>query len=205
MRRVNMVLLGMLLCTGGEALAQQVVQQPTIGTFSVNTSVLVPDQGSAMLGGIRSSAAGQTQRGGLYTNKAMGSRSSAGSASISATIIDLQEMDRAILQLGNGSSTLSKQLGSESTSGPSFKVKGMSDSDLDDVHYFLTLAQKARRQGHWASIDVYIQLAKSKIPSEKQTELLTRYGFGDKKELKPGRPLKNNLGNVRQPAFSTPK
>lgn len=184
----------------GTASAQQVVQQPTVGTLSINSSVLVPDQGSAMLGGIGSAGAGQSQRGGLMTNRAFGNRSAWGGASMSATIIDLQEMDRAILQLADRSQSLSSQTGPEVKSLPSLQVQGMTEADLEDVHYFLTLAQNARRLGHWASIDVYIQLAKSKIPLEKQPNLLSHYGFNETSETrkaKPGQASKNKSKGIR--------
>lgn len=188
---------GLFFVFAGTASAQQVVQQPTIGTLSVNSSVLVPDQGSAMLGGIRSAGAGQSQRGGLVTNRAFGNRSAWGGASVSASIIDLQEMDRAILQLADRSQSLSLQSGSEIKSLPSIQVKGMTEADLEDVHYFLTLAQNARRLGHWASIDVYIQLAKSKIPVEKQPKFLAHYGFiegNENSKATPGQTSKKWKG-----------
>ena len=184
----TMFVRGLFYAIAGTTSAQQVVQKPTIGTLSINSSVLVPDQGSAMLGGIGSAGAGQSQRGGLVTNRAFGNRSAWGGASMSATIIDLQEMDRAILQLADRSQSLSSQTGSEVKSLPSIQVQGMTEADLEDVHYFLTLAQNARRLGHWASIDVYIQLAKSKIPLEKQPKLLSHYGFSETSETREAKP-----------------
>jgi len=191
---------GLFFAIAGTTSAQQVVQQPTIGSLSINSSVLVPDQGSAFLGGTSSAGAGQSQRGGLVTNRAFGNRSAWGGASVSATIIDLQEMDRAILQLADRTQSLSKQTESDARSLPSIQVKGMSEADLEDVHYFLTLAQNARRLGHWASIDVYLQLAKSKIPVEKQTKLLSHYGFSETSETsksKPGQASKNKSKRLR--------
>lgn len=179
LRHLWVVYLWGILCNwSASTWAQQVVQQPTVGTLSINSSVLVPDQGSALLGSVRSSGASQSQRGGMVTNRAIGSRSSAGGASVTATIIDLQEMDRAILALADGSQGISSQSGFEDRTLPTFRVHGMSDTDREDVHYFLTLAQNARRSGHWASVEVYLGLAKSKIPLEKQSLILSHYGFG---------------------------
>lgn len=188
---------GLFFVFAGTASAQQVVQQPTIGTLSINSSVLVPDQGSAMLGGIGSAGSGYSQRGGLVTNRAFGNRSAWGGASVSATIIDLQEMDRAILQLADRTQSLSSQTEPDARSLPSIQVKGMTEADLEDVHYFLTLAQNARRLGHWASIDVYLQLAKSKIPAEKQPKLLAHYGFiegNENSKVKIGPTSKKRTG-----------
>jgi len=193
----TMLVGGLFFAIAGTTSAQQVVQQPTIGTLSINSSVLVPDQGSAMLGGIGSAGSGYSQRGGLVTNRAFGNRSARSGASVSATIIDLQEMDRAILQLADRSQSLSTQTGPEAKSFPSIQVQGMSEADLEDVHYFLTLAQNARRLGHWASIDVYLQLAKSKISVENQPKLLAHYGFiegNENSKAKPGQTSKKRKG-----------
>ena len=72
----------------------QVVQLPSISTFSYSGSVLVPDSGSAYLGG-RYSAASSSQR--RLGSRAAGSALGVSGASVHATIIDLDAMDRAIL------------------------------------------------------------------------------------------------------------
>ena len=78
----------------------QVVQLPAVGTFSVSTTVSVPDQGTASLGGVGRSSYGTTSRGaGPLASRASGGQSSASSVSVSATIIDLAAMDEAILNM----------------------------------------------------------------------------------------------------------
>jgi len=78
--------------TGGQPIR---VQLPTFHVFGVSTTVLVPDRGSAYLGGVNSARRGGQQFG--PGNRAYGRTTSAGGVSASATIIDLGEMDRALL------------------------------------------------------------------------------------------------------------
>lgn len=78
----------------------QVVQLPAVGNFGVSTTVSVPDQGTASLGGTGRSSYGATTRGaGPLASRASGGQNSANSASISATIIDLAAMDEALLNM----------------------------------------------------------------------------------------------------------
>ena len=84
--------------------AQVSVQLPTIERFGVSTTVVVPDRGSVYLGGVNRSSLGQnsfgTPLGGAtpgFGNRGYGRASSAGGISMSATIIDNNEIDRALL------------------------------------------------------------------------------------------------------------
>ena len=81
-----------LLCCG--TVIGQTVQLPSFETFSYSGSVLVPDSGTAFLGGNKSSSFGSS-RGGLQ--RGFGSSQSISQATASAAIIDLAEMDRQIL------------------------------------------------------------------------------------------------------------
>jgi len=86
-----------LICLGSQDSAAQlpsVVQLPTFHTFSYRGSVLVPDGGTTSLGGVKRSAIGYSRRG---WNRGYGSVQSNAQASVSANIIDLNEMDRQIL------------------------------------------------------------------------------------------------------------
>lgn len=73
-----------------------VVQLPSFSVFRYNGTVVVPDSGSAYLGGVKRYASGVTNR-----SRGLGHGIGAGlgnsGMSISATIIDLDEMDRQIL------------------------------------------------------------------------------------------------------------
>ena len=85
------------------AVAQQnvpatTVQLPSFSVFTVQTSVSVPDGGGAYLGGLKSGASSSSRYGiGPLRNRGLGSTRSASGMSVSATIIDHDEIDRAIL------------------------------------------------------------------------------------------------------------
>ena len=83
-----------LLALSRECDAQSVIQLPSFQTFSYSGTVVVPDQGSAFLGGVKRAASSSQRRG---PSRAAGSALGNSQASVSATIIDLQEMDRQIL------------------------------------------------------------------------------------------------------------
>ncbi|QDS97282.1 hypothetical protein [Adhaeretor mobilis] len=71
------------------------VQLPTFHVFGISTTVLVPDRGSMVQGGVNRSSRGSHQLG--RGNRGYGSSTSAGGVSVSATIIDHSEIDRAVL------------------------------------------------------------------------------------------------------------
>ena len=74
------------------------VQLPSFSFFTVQTTVSVPDGGGAYLGGIGSGASASAMRGiGPLKNRAMGSARAASGVSVSATVIDHEEIDRALL------------------------------------------------------------------------------------------------------------
>ncbi|QEG42700.1 hypothetical protein [Roseimaritima ulvae] len=84
---------------GGKPAMAQVVSLPTQQQFSYRGSVLVPDGGSTYLGGVRRAASGSARRGfgGVPFSSSRGSTLSHSGLSISATIIDHQEIDRQLL------------------------------------------------------------------------------------------------------------
>jgi hypothetical protein len=104
MRLIRAAALGGLLAASG-ALAQQpqnlpatTVQLPSFSFFSVNTTVSVPDRGGMYLGGVNRARDGSWTRGfGPLANRAIGGDRMAGGASVHATIIDHEELDRATL------------------------------------------------------------------------------------------------------------
>ncbi len=76
----------------------QTVQLPTIHQFGYSGSVLVPDGGTAALGSYGSASQSSSQSGWLVpqVNGRSSGITSAGS-SVTATIIDLEQMDRELL------------------------------------------------------------------------------------------------------------
>jgi hypothetical protein len=74
------------------------VQLPSYSVFTVQTSVSVPDGGGAYLGGLNSGASNSSRFGnGPLSNRGLSSSRGASGMSVSATVIDNQEIDRAVL------------------------------------------------------------------------------------------------------------
>ena len=101
-------LTGILLLAATPGVHAQVVQLPTFHYFSVQTSVLAPDNGRASLGSVRRSTLGQSTRGvpwagkvpgvgRLFGSRGIGGSSGASGASVYVTVIDQDELDRAVL------------------------------------------------------------------------------------------------------------
>lgn len=88
-------------CLGVQLLdraAAQVVQLPSVQNFSYSGGASVPDHGDATLGGYRTRrGSSNTSGAGPLAGRSVGSQAGSGSLSVSATIIDLQAMDEAIL------------------------------------------------------------------------------------------------------------
>ncbi len=80
------------------ALGQQlVVQQPVVGTTLVSSSVTVPNGGRAFLGGVSLAQSGRSRYGFAQPGSSIGLSRSSNSMSVGVTVIDLREMDEAIL------------------------------------------------------------------------------------------------------------
>src|SRR5262245_53333388 len=73
----------------------QVVQLPTFSQFSVSTTVMVPDRGSAVIGGIDSAREGDIEFGGVgpLRSRGIGREFHSSRVGVSATIIDTHELD----------------------------------------------------------------------------------------------------------------
>jgi hypothetical protein len=123
---IAIILLGGWTLSGQPASAQQVVQQPVVGTTSVNTSVSVPDRGSTFLGGVSSAQSGRSQYGPLRSGTSMGISRESTSMSTSVYIIDLHEMDEQILR--------------------SYRAKSDSSRKLDDVRWDTVRAYASRKE-----------------------------------------------------------
>ncbi len=86
----------------GEAFGQQAaaVQLPTISSFSVNTTVSVPDRGSVLLGGVHRAASGRSEFGAPLLplrNRSFGAERSASGMRVSVFIHDFEAMDEYLL------------------------------------------------------------------------------------------------------------
>lgn len=170
----------------------QIVQIPSMGTFSISSSVLVPDSGARYVGGNRS-------RIGSVVPGALGQSSSAAGVSVSATVIDLDELDKMIRSQaskspsqpslkqfdpagysrlppkGRGNSAppgydYLAALSGDSPDQPHVSGYGsvLHQTDSDATKYYLTLANLARQRGHWASVETYYRLAWQSLPQPRR-------------------------------------
>ena len=102
-RTISLVLVALSLAVADLRAQGVTVQQPTFSSFSVGTSVLVPDQGSAFMGGITRSATGVNEFGvpGLpffpFRSRSIGQDQSAMGVSTHVFIHDFDAMDRMLL------------------------------------------------------------------------------------------------------------
>lgn len=106
--RLFLVSLGILSLCCWRPVVGQVLMLPTQRTFSASTSVLVPDRGMAHLGSISYAREGSVTRGipglaqlpmagRLFRNQAIGRELGHAGAAVTATIIDLRELDEQVL------------------------------------------------------------------------------------------------------------
>jgi hypothetical protein len=208
------------LCVSSASAQDFVVQLPTQGAFSVQTSVSVPDSGTSYLGGVRRNAVGSVQRGPM---RAMGGSSSAGGASVTATIIDLDALDRMIRSQANqrpvdpnwgmveprkvGAGT--SQPRERNDAAPAYaymlamshKIDDQKQS-IDDARYYLTLAGDARRRGHWNAMELYYKLAWNALPEKRRMSASEIY-LASKRKAAELEKAKQPAAKASQPNEST--
>jgi hypothetical protein len=100
MARRGIILLVLLLGAreaNAQVIQQQTVQLPTFHYFGVQTTVVVPDRGSIPLGGVTYGGSTRTRFDRVGPNYGYGQFNETLGLSMSATIIDNDEMDRAVL------------------------------------------------------------------------------------------------------------
>ena len=97
MRTSTMLSLFIALTTCSSA-AAQTIQLPTLSTFSVDTTVVVPDSGGAVVGGMRRASSGINRFNGLPRQQAIGVERQAAGMSVTAKIHDPAEADEALLK-----------------------------------------------------------------------------------------------------------
>lgn len=95
----RLVLLGIAVAAVGvRGAGAQVVQLPSLQTFSYSGAISAPDAGSAFAAGRSGSQSGSRTSGwGPYAPRASGSTFGTSSMSVTARVIDLQALDEAIL------------------------------------------------------------------------------------------------------------
>jgi len=103
-----LVCLGVISLCSERPVSAQVLLLPTPRSFTASTSVLVPDRGMAHLGSISRAREASTTRGipglaqlpvagRLFRNQAIGREVGHAGAAVTATIIDLRELDEQVL------------------------------------------------------------------------------------------------------------
>lgn len=97
MRQTLLVVLLWAALIGTVAGQNVTVQQPIVGVTSVSTSVAVPNGGRTFLGGVSSAQSGRSRYGFFQPGSSLGLSRSSNSMSVGVTVIDLREMDEAIL------------------------------------------------------------------------------------------------------------
>jgi hypothetical protein len=91
------------ICT--PAFAQVTVQQPVIGTFGGNFSVMVPDRGATLLGSVGSAGESRSSYGlPFLRGSSIGRFTNHRSMWAHSRIIDLNEMDRMVLEAADSGS-----------------------------------------------------------------------------------------------------
>src|SRR6188472_1444958 len=95
--RICGVVLLLALGLPAQASYAQTLQLPTFSSFSIETSVLVPDRGSAVMGGGRRSSSGSSQLGPLRGSRSGGNGAAAGGVDVAAFVHDFEAMDQAVL------------------------------------------------------------------------------------------------------------
>jgi hypothetical protein len=95
---VTFVCIGACLAQAPAAFAQHItVQQPSLETFGVATTVSVPDRGRTSLGGVSRARASRSTYGFGPFRTNMGLSSQTSGAGVGVRIHDLDEMDRQVL------------------------------------------------------------------------------------------------------------
>jgi hypothetical protein len=200
---------------GSAANAQSfTVQLPTQGTFSIQSSVAVPDGGEMSLGGNTRYGVGSVQRGGT---RAIGSSYSGANATVKATIIDLDELDRLIRSEANArpipvdwSRVAPPKVGNDFNHNtalpdrpPAYAYmmamstrQAETKNSIEDARYYLSLASDARRRGHWTSVELYYQMAWDALP-ERRKQLATD-AFVKAKEKKADEEKKKLPSNTQK-------
>ena len=170
------VLIAILLLVDRTSFAQQVIQQPVVATTAVNTTVSVPDRGSAFLGGVSSAQSGRAQYGPLRSGTNTGISRQATSISTHVYIHDLQAMDEAILNSGPSESSTSKSsIGSRlvRSKGQEQPVDPIA-SPAEKASKFEQLARKADEAGKPGVAKLHWQVAAkygSKLAETRLAEL----------------------------------
>lgn len=200
--RLTLAVVAMVALLGPSQVGAQVVQLPSMGTFSLSTTVAAPDRGSVLLGGNGGGANGSASRG--YGNTAIGSQRGTSSASVRTTVIDLDELDRMIRSQSGTKSTIPTlsmtdpklppriataphgriarpgydylaALSGHTGDAPNVSGYGATHPtyDREATRYYLERAHLAIQRGQWASVEMYYRLAWNSLPEDRRQAALS--------------------------------
>ncbi len=170
------LLFALLLLVNETAFAQAVtVQQPIIGGTRLSTGVMVPDRGRVFLGGRSAAESSRSRYGFSPWGSSLGMSRSAMSVSASVWIIDLHEMDEAILNSGSDRTEIPEFKPSRGTLTTTVTRREPALSEMsapaDKAAKFEQLARKAESDGKLGVARLHWQMAARYGSQESQKEL----------------------------------
>ncbi len=159
--------LALLLCSAFSlpVFGQQVaIQQPVVGTTLVSTSVAVPNHGRVYLGGVSSAQSGRSRYGFVPFGSSIGMSRSSNSLSVGVTIIDLHEMDEAILNSvpdrpSSSVSRYSSAISAAAVVSQREPTRAEEESPSARSAKFERLARKAEAENHLGVAKLHWQMA----------------------------------------------
>ena len=165
-----------------KVLRAQAVQLPTFSYFAIETSMMVPDQGTASMGGVSRSSSGSNQFGPpiFPGNRSYGSQSGAGMLRVTAQIHDLEAMDRALLgdRSGDGQIAGSGLAGGNGLA-PAGSVAELASRKAASQAAEQTAAAQLYQRARTAQIEgkpgvakVYLQMAAKRATGELKQQVL---------------------------------
>jgi hypothetical protein len=165
------------------AQAPTTVQLPSFHFFTVNTSVMVPDRGTMVLGGIGGSGQGSYSSGpGFFPgNRATGSTSGASQMSIHVQIHDLHEMDELLLAQSRARAGLTAVQPPPTTAGAQSVADAKREHAQEqaqipsDAAQYFARGQAAEAQGQTGAAKVWYQMASRRATGELKTAIDARY------------------------------
>ena len=142
------------------------LQQPIVGVTSVSTSVAVPDRGRVFLGGVSSTQSSRSRFGYGPPGSSIGLSRSSNSLSAGVTIIDLREMDEAILnsvpdrpQPSSPFSRHAAAINASRAGRPRERRHTEVESPTDRAAKYERLARKAEAENHPGVAKLHWQMA----------------------------------------------
>lgn len=164
------------------AFAQITVQQPVIGTFGGNFSVLVPDGGATLLGSVSRAGESRSSYGlPFLRGSSVGRFTDHRSMWAHTRIIDLQEMDRMVLEAADSGARTglsyqgaSQRQGIAYTELPSYRSPAIRENDRHSRSAISTIADALRSRTparhSTRQTQTYAHSTRSRTPSRSRPE-----------------------------------